>query len=105
MHSARHTLPLIASLRGESAANRQEIGRWSMSAAQDPTMRPLQSVMKKHNVASAVLPDRYAQSVPTQAVFNVMERQVAAMRQYKQECGAEGLPRHETWESFQGACQ
>ncbi len=105
MHSARHTLPLIARLRGESAADRQEIGRWSMSAAQDPTMRPLQSVMKKHNVSAAVLPGRYAQSVPAQAVFNVMERQVAVMRQYKQECGAEGLPRHETWENFQGACQ
>ncbi len=77
MHSARHTLPLIARIRGESAADRQEIGRWSMSAAQDPTMHPLQSVMKKHNVTTDVLPDRYAQSVPAQAVFNVMERQVA----------------------------
>ena len=103
MHSARHTLPLIARLRGESAADRQEIGRWSMSIAQDPAARPLQSVVKKHNIAAAVLPDRYAQTVPAQAVFNVMERQVAAMRQYKQERGAQGLPRHETWEKFQGA--
>ena len=105
MHSARHTLPLIARLRGESAADRQEIGRWSMSTAQAPAMRPRQNVLKKHNIAAAVLPDLYAQAVPAQAVFNVMERQVAAMRQYKQQRGAEGLPRHETWESFQGARQ
>ena len=105
MHSARHTLPLIARLRGESPADRQEIGRWSMSTAQAPAMRPRQNVLKKHSIAAAVLPDLYAQSVPAQAVFNVMERQVAAMRQYKQERGADGLPRHETWESFQGARQ
>jgi hypothetical protein len=105
MHSARHTLPLIARFRGESAADRQEIGRWSMSAAQAPDMHPFQSVLKKHSITAAVLPDLYAQSVPAQAVFNVMERQVSAMRQYEQERGSEGLPRYETWESFQDARQ
>jgi hypothetical protein len=101
MHSAWHTLPLIARLRGETSADRPEIGRWSMSAAQAPAIRPFQSVMKRYNIAAAVVPDRYAQSVPAQAVFNVMERQVEVMRRYKQERDAEGLPRHETWESFQ----
>jgi hypothetical protein len=72
-----------------------------MSVVKDPTRRPFQTVMKKHNITATVLPDRYAQSVPAQAVFNVMERQVEVMYQYKQECGTEGLPRHETWESFQ----
>jgi hypothetical protein len=76
-----------------------------MSAAQVPVMRLLQRVLKKHNIAAAVLPDLYVQSVPAQAVFNVMERQVAVMFQCKQERGAEGLPRYETWESFQGARQ
>ena len=81
MHSARHTLPLIARLRGESAADRQEIGRWSMSTAQDPAWRPLQSIVKCHIIAVAVLPDRYAQAVPAQAAFDVMERQVTAEEQ------------------------
>ena len=76
-----------------------------MSAAEDPTMRPLQRVMKRHNITVAVLPDRYAKALPDQSVFNVMESQVATMRQYKQEHRGEGLPRHETWESFQDACQ
>lgn len=68
-------------------------------------MFSLQSIVKRHNIAAAVLPDRYAQAVPAQAVFDVMERQVDVMRQYKQRCGAQGLPRHETWETFQDAHQ
>ncbi len=35
----------------------------------DPTMCPLQSVVKRLNIASVVVPDRYSQ-----VVFNVMER-------------------------------
>jgi hypothetical protein len=41
MYSARHTLLLITRLRGESVVDSQEIGRWSMSTTQDPTLRPL----------------------------------------------------------------
>jgi hypothetical protein len=66
---------------------------------------PFQSVVKRHNITAVALPDRYAQAVPAQAVFNVMERQVVVMRQYKQERGAQVLPRYETWESLQDARQ
>ena len=66
IHSARarHTFALITRFHGESAADRQEIGLWSMSVVQDPVLCPIQSVVKRHNITDTVFPDRNSQSVP-----------------------------------------
>ena len=84
MYSARHTLWLITRMYGEFTADRQEIGWCPMSTSQDPALRPLQSIVKRHNITSVVVPDRYTQTVSAHTVFNVMERQVTVMCQHKQ---------------------
>jgi len=55
LHSASHTLPLVAKLRGVPGSDRQEIGRWSLSMAQTPEMHPLQVVIRRHEIPVAEL--------------------------------------------------
>jgi len=106
LHSARHTLPLVASLRGVSSNDRQEIGRWSLSVAQTPQMRPIQGVIRRHEIAAAELPDRYAQEADPSFVFDIMEAQVQSMREYViARGGLHNLPQEENWEYFKAIGQ
>ncbi len=50
--------------------------------AQTPQMRPIQGVIRRHEIVAAELPDRYAQEADPSFVYDIMKAQVQSMREY-----------------------
>jgi hypothetical protein len=79
----------------------QEIGRWSLSVAQTPDMRPLQGAIRRHEIEAAELPDIDVQAADPSIVYDIMETQVQSMRDYViPSVGFDNLPREENWDYF-----
>ena len=57
LHSPRHFLPGVAAARGEPGTCRCEIGRWSHSVAQLPSLRPEVNMIRIHRTQAATLPE------------------------------------------------
>ena len=57
LHSPRHFLPGVAPARGEPGTCRCEIGRWSHSVAQLPSLRPEVNMIRRHRTQAATLPE------------------------------------------------
>ena len=103
LHGPRHFLPEVAMARGEPDTCRVELGRWSRSVAQLPSMRPTvrQVMLAKHNRACATMADLYAQHSAAARPIAIIKRQMAALRvcvQRHSHPGANPLPKVGGWD-------
>jgi hypothetical protein len=92
LHSPRHFLPGVAAARGEPGTCRCEIGRWSLSVAQLPSLRPEVNMIRRHRTRAATLPDLYAKNHATERPLAILTRQMQALRTYYVKCGPGNLP-------------
>ena len=95
-HSPRHFLNEVARARGEPAACRQEIGRWSFSVAQMACMRPISGAVRAHMAALRAMPDRYSQEAEKMRPMTILRRQMDAVRKLVAQMGSD-IPEHEGW--------
>ena len=79
-HSARHFLPEALKFRREEEPMRNEVGRWSMSVAQQPIMRPTTYANRSHRAQAAAMADLYARCGDTERVVVVLRRTFEALR-------------------------
>lgn len=99
-HSARHTIPHVAMLLGESAETRAEIGAWYGSLLQDQDMIPAMRPPSQRGVMVAAMPNHYAQKPKAKHVRKILLRQVRAMREAVARTGIENVPILGGWEMF-----
>lgn len=99
-HSARHTLPHVAMLRGERAEDRAEIGAWYGSVLQDKDMIPQMRSADRRGALMAMMPDHYAQKPKAKHVRRIMLRQVGAIQTAAQTQGAANIPMLGGWSMF-----
>ena len=71
LHRPRHFLPGVAAARSENGTCRCEIGRWSLSAAQLPTLQPEVNMVLQHRVRAVDLPDLYVKNHALERPFKV----------------------------------
>jgi len=103
LHGPRHFLPEVALARGEPETCRVELGRWSRSVAQLPSMRPTvsQVMWAKHSRACAAMADLYAQHSSAARPIAIIRRQLAALRECIQkhsQIGEDPLPPVGGWD-------
>ena len=82
----------VAAARGEPGTCRYEIGRWSQSVVQLPSLRPEVNTIRRHRSRAATLPDLYAKNHATERLLAILTRQMQALRTYYVKCGPGNLP-------------
>ena len=97
---ARHFLPLVARLRGETAERRNELGRWAGSSAAEAPMPSSEKAAAKSTRLSAEMPDRYAGAAIPAVVSGIIVAQISACRDVVQKKGLANLPMHGGFSSF-----
>jgi len=98
LHSARHTLIHIATMRGEPDSARADIGAWFGSSLQGNDMVPPTRRAADRTQGISDMPDRYSQGPAARRVCAVYMRQVAAMRATVARHGRDALPHVDGWE-------
>ena len=68
----------VSAAQGEPGTSQCEIGRWSYSRAQLPTLRPQTSMLLKHRARASTLPDLYAKNNATQRSLSILRKQHCA---------------------------
>ena len=92
LHSPRHFLPGVAAARGEPGTCRCEIGRWSQSVAQLPSLHPKVNMIRRQRTRAATLPYLYAKNHATERPLAILTRQMQALRIYYVKCEPGNLP-------------
>ena len=92
--TARHFLPLVARMRGESAERRNELGRWSGSSSSDASVLPTERAAAKAARTSAAMPNRYAGAAVPAIVTGIICAQITACSSIVSSRGLSNLPVH-----------
>jgi len=80
-HSAKRFLLSAAEWAdGFDGVDATEVGRFSGSVAQSPDLEPVQAMLQRHAVKSAVLPDIYSRQSRITKVFDTLAALHAALR-------------------------
>ena len=91
LRSCRHFLPIVARLRGESAATRNELGRWAGSTGHD-FAAPRAALHA--NARAARLPDLYSRAEQLAIVTAIIVRQIRACANLLRTRSSSHLPMH-----------
>jgi hypothetical protein len=103
LHSPRHFMPEVSSSREEPVACRNELGRWTGSAAQDDSLMPKVSETRagRHTFTPKHMVDVYAQKPLARIPITILGRQMDALRAYVRPVeAAGGLPAYGGWEDI-----
>ena len=103
LHSPRHFMPEVSSSREEPVACRNELGRWTGSAAQDDSLMPKvrETRAGRHTYTPKHMVDVYAQNPLARIPITILGRQMDALRAYVRPVeAAGGLPAYGGWEDI-----
>ena len=96
-------MPEVSSSREEPVACRNQLGRWSGSAAQDDSLMPKVSETREgsHTFTPRHMADVYAQKPLARIPITILGRQMDALRVYVRtvEAGS-GLPAYGGWDDI-----
>lgn len=80
-HSAKRFLLNVAEASGAfSSVEASEVGRFSMSTAQNPDLEPVAAMLKAHSLRASVLPDIYAGKAKVARVFDLLVKAHLVLR-------------------------
>ena len=82
LHSPRHFLPECAKGRSEPPPCANELGRWSSSVAQMPSLRPEAHWIRAHRARVSILPDLYAPESSEARPLTIIRRQMSALQEF-----------------------